>query len=317
MPTNPSLRQVISMIWFPFFLATTMSLLFVGTLASPSPQGMDIGVEGGQPIAEQLQRHLDEVSPGGFEVQPLPLDGAGDAVTSGEVAAAVLGGDEPEIVVASAANTTRANYLSEFLPETLGLPVRDILVHAPGDAVGTGVFFYALPIAITGMVSAIVLLQLGAWSFRRKQVAIAVIGTFTAVVTYLIAMWQQVLPVSGQSALVLLGTFALVTGIGWTLTGLSKFVKHYLVPLALTWILILGIPTAGVPSSVDMAPVALQWLSEVMPMSQFVALVRSLAYGVGSAWQPAAILIGWMIIGAILIELAERRHRTVVASPAR
>ncbi|QGU07354.1 hypothetical protein COCCU_07100 [Corynebacterium occultum] len=246
-----SLRQVISVIWFPFFLATAMSLLFVATLANPAPQGMAIRIEGDLLAAERLQSQLDEAQAGGFEVQPLAAGSSREAVIANEIAAAVPAGENPETFVASAANTMRANYLSQFLPETLNLPVRDILVHAPGDAMGTGVFFYALPIAITGMVSAIILLQLGAWSFRRKQAAIALIGAFTAVITYLIAVWQQVIPASGKSALLLFGTFALVTGIGWTLTGLSKFVKHYFVPIALTWILILGIPTAGVPSSVD------------------------------------------------------------------
>lgn len=306
-----SFRQVLSVIWFPFFLAAAMSLLFVGTLASPHPTGMKIGVEGGAAVVAEIQAELDAAAPGGFKVEPLPGGQAHGAVIADSVAAALTGGEDREILIASATNTARANYLDTILPGDLGLPLRDVAMHAPGDASATGVFFYALPIAITGMVSAIVLLQLGMWSFRRKLLTISVIGVFTALVTYSIAVWQQVIPLTGRSSLILFATFALVTGIGWTLTGLSRFVKHFLVPIALTWVLILGIPTAGVPTSSDMTPVPLQILHEVMPLSQFVSLVRHLAYGVGGAAQPVLVLACWMVMGVVLIELAQRHQRMV------
>lgn len=306
-----SFRQVLSVIWFPFFLAAAMSLLFVGTLASPYPMDMKIGVEGDATAAAEVQAELDAAIPGGFKVEPLTGGQAHDAVVTDSVAAAVTGGENREILIASATNTARANYLDATLPGELGFPLNDVVVHAPGDAAATGVFFYALPIAITGMVSAIVLLQLGMWSFRRKLIAVSAIGVFTALVTYAIAVWQQVVPLTGRSSLILLATFALVAGIGWTLTGLSRFVKHFLVPIALTWVLILGIPTAGVPTSYDMTPAPLQTLSEVMPLSQFVSLVRYLAYGVGTVVQPVLVLAGWMVVGVALIELAQRHQRMV------
>ncbi|HZK32137.1 MAG TPA: hypothetical protein VFC72_04410 [Corynebacterium sp.] len=44
-------------------------------------------------------------------------------------------------------------------------------------------------------------------------------------------------------------------------------------------------------------------------MGQFVALIRSVTYGVGSAWYPAAVLIAWLMIGLLVCVAADRHHR--------
>ncbi|MDT2009384.1 hypothetical protein FXW78_46105 [Rhodococcus opacus] len=118
--------------------------------------------------------------------------------------------------------------------------MRDIAPSAVGDATGTGVFFYALPMAIVAMVSAIVLLQLGAWSCRRKMLAVTVIGAFTAVVTFLIALWQQVLDLSASSVMLVFGTFVFVLGIGWTLKRGGGVLAAVPRSTALTFVLVLG-----------------------------------------------------------------------------
>lgn len=135
-------------------------------------------------------------------------------------------------------------------------------------------------------------------------------GVFTAVTTYVSAVWQQVIPLSWSSALVMLGTFVFAQGIGWTLTGAATFVHQYLVPLALTFVLVLGVPTAGAPASADMLPTVLGKLHDVMPLGQFITLVGSLAYGVGSPLHFWLVLVGWLAVGAILCALAARRTRT-------
>ena len=254
---QPTFGRVVSILWFPFFLAVAMSALFVAPLAHPTPHDMQIGVVGDPVEVEQLQLQLDRVAEGGFRVEAINEADAADAVRDSRVAAAILSGVDPVVLVASATGATRVEYLETALPHVFAATFRDINPSAAGDATGTGVFFYALPIAIVAMVSAIVLLQLGAWSYRRKLTAVSIVGAFTAVVTYVIAVWQQVLPLTWSSALLMIGTFVLVQAVGWTLTGAAPFVRQFLVPVALTFVLVLGVPTAGAPVSADMLPTPL------------------------------------------------------------
>jgi hypothetical protein len=293
-----------------------MSALFVAPLAHPTPHDMRIGVVGDRVDAERLQSELDHAAAGGFRVETLTEANATEAVRDGDVAAAVQPGTDPVVLVASDTGATRVEFLENFLPTVIDPTFKDIDPSPAGDATGTGVFFYALPIAIVAMVSAIVLLQLGAWTFRRKLCAVTVIGAFTSVVTYAIAVWQQVVPMTGSSALLMLGTFVFVQGVGWTLTGAAPFVRHFLVPIALTFVLVLGVPTAGAPVSHDMLPTVLGQLHEVMPLGQFITLVRSLAYGVGSPLHPSVVLMAWLVVGAVLIRLASVHARRSLVPPA-
>jgi ABC-type multidrug transport system permease subunit len=306
---QPSFKRVASILWFPFFLAVAMSLLFVAPLAHPAPHNMRIGVVGTG--ASELQSTLDKAQPGGFIVESLSSTNAESAVRENHVAAAITTGTKPQVLVASSAGATRVSFLEGFLPSVVDAEFDDIAPSAIGDKTGTGVFFYTLPIGVVAMVSAIVLLQLGAWSYRRRLAAVTVVAAFTSIVTFAVAAAHQVIPVTGSSALLMLGTFALVQAIGWTLTGAAEFVKQFPVPIALTFVLVLGVPTAGAPVTPDMLPAVLGAVNQVMPLGQFVSLVRSLAYGVGSPLHPTIVLLAWLAVGALLIYLAERRRGAI------
>jgi hypothetical protein len=306
---QPTFGRVVSILWFPFFLAAVMSVLFVAPLAHPTPHDMTIAVAGDAGTVTELQHAFDQAHPGGFRLEQATPAAAAADIREGRIAAAIITGDEPAVLYASAAGATRAEFLKKAVPEIVGFPFRDLVPSAPGDATGTGVFFYALPIAIVAMVSAIVLLQLGVWSYRRKMLAVAVIAVFTAVITFLIAVWQQVVPATASSSMLLGATVVLVLGIGWTLTGAAAVLRQFLVPVALIFVLVLGVPTAGAPVVADMLPAVLGWLHEIMPMGQFITLVRALAYGVGSPVHPIIVLLGWLIFGAVLVAVADRRDR--------
>lgn len=309
--SQPTFGQVISILWFPFFLAVVMSVLFVSPLANPEPRDMRIGVVDDDAAVAELQASLDDAHPGGFVVRSFAEGDAAAAVRDNDLAAAVIPGSEPAVLIASATGGGRAAYLENLLPAVVDAPVSDILPSAAGDASGGGLFFYALPIAIVGMVSAIMLRQLVAWSYWRRCAAVVVIGGFTAVVTYAIAVWQQVIPAAPASLLLIPGAFVFLVALGWIITGVAEFVRQYLLPFALTFVLVLGVPTAGAPVTPDMLPVILAALHEVMPMGQFVALVRALAYGAGSPLQPTLLLLAWLTVGAAVSMLAARRHRHV------
>lgn len=312
--TQPSFRQTLSVLWFPFFLAVFMSIFFILPLGNPEPRAVHIGVTAASaPAAEhaaaELRTTLATTHPEGFDITPIARGDAQDLIRAGDLAAVVSTGPETEILLASGAGPARATYLGELLTELIDAPITDLIPAAAGDPSGSGLFFFVLPIAIVGMVSAIMARQLVAWSYFRRCLTILGIGVFTAVVTYLIALWQQVFPASPSSLWVMAGSFALTVGIGWVVTGVAEYVKQFLLPFALTFVLVLGVPTAGASVTPDMLPGFFAALHQVMPMGQFVALIRSVTYGVGSAWYPAAVLIAWLLIGLLVCVAADRHHR--------
>lgn len=307
----PTRGRVTSLLWFPFFLVASMSILFIGSFADPAPNAMKIAVVGKEADVAAMQAALEDEVPGGFEVERLRTAAqAPDAVLEGDVAAAVVPATgSTRILVASGAGATRATYLGHVLPPVTGGEVEDLLPLMPGDASGAGIFFYALPLAIAAMVTAIVLLQLGMWSGRRKAAAIAAVGAFGSAATYGVATWQEVLPLTGESMFLVLGAFLMVLAIGVFLTGLSAIARQYFVPLALTFVLVIGIPTSGANVMADMLPTPLGYIHLFMPFGQFVDLVRSLAYGVGSPLGPTLSLVAWLLLGIALNLLAGQRSR--------
>ncbi|MGW0778875.1 hypothetical protein ACWD01_35910 [Streptomyces sp. NPDC002835] len=84
--------------------------------------------------------------------------------------------------------------------------------------------------------------------------------------------------------------------------------KHHFMPVAMTFVLILGIPTAGGSVPPDMLPAALGALHQMLPFGQFVDLARSSAcFGGHDTVRPFLTLLGWLAAAATLFAFAARR----------
>jgi hypothetical protein len=101
--------------------------------------------------------------------------------------------------VARAASAIRASYLqgvfTRIAAETSRQPARvvDLVPLAPGEG-GTGIFFFAFPLMMVGLITAIVLLQLPSWGIGRRVGIVAGVGAVGALATYLTAVHLHVLP---------------------------------------------------------------------------------------------------------------------------
>ena len=112
---QPTRARVLSLLWFPFFFAAAMSVLYVFAFAHPEPHDLRLGVIGTAPAR----------LPAGFAVRPV-------TDTSGV-----------------AANTLAGVYDSDYLTAVLHPAATvDVVSLAPGDATGVGIFFYGLPIEL-------------------------------------------------------------------------------------------------------------------------------------------------------------------------
>jgi hypothetical protein len=297
---EPTARRAASLLWFPFFFAAAFSLITLFAFAHPEPHGVTVGVVG-TATSSQLA-----TMPGGIETVGVPDEAtARSLVATGRLAAATNG---TQLFVASAASSTRSDYLAAVLPHDGSdtLIVVDVNPVEPGDVSGVGLFFYALPNLLVGLITSIVLLQLGMWPIRRKLIAIAATGAFSAIFSYLLATSLDVIPAD----LALVGyAFLLTQAIGWLTTAAALYAKHFFMPVAMTFVLVLGIPSSGGTVNSDMLPVWVRFINDWHPFPQFIDLIRADAYSVGSITRPLLVLLGWAAVGIALVLAHSIRHR--------
>ncbi|MFB6817510.1 hypothetical protein ACFCV8_23480 [Streptomyces sp. NPDC056347] len=286
--------------------------MFLLSFAQPSARGIILAAP--QSSAAGLQKVLDGAEPGGFHVQGYrDSSAAARAVTTGDVAGAFVSGGSgsSELLVSSAASSTRAEFLEGFFGRDVAqrldttITVRDVVPVAAGDVSGAGLFFYAMPLLLVGLITSIVLLQLGGWRLRNKLVLIAGAGAFASLFCYFFATARDVIP---SSPPLLLYGFVLTQAVGWLTTAVAMLFKRVFMPIAMTFVLILGVPTSGGTVNSDMLPAFMGWLNGILPFAQFIDITRSSAYfdGHGIA-QPLMILLAWAFAGAALVAFAARR----------
>jgi hypothetical protein len=292
---QPTRSRVISLLWFPFFFAAATAVVYSFAYTHPAPHHMRLGVIGAAPAALPMGIDVEAVT-GTAGVAHNDLAGVYDSVAR-------------TLYVSPAASNTRATYLSTVLHPA---NVVHVVPLAHGDLSGVGTFFFGLPMLLVGMVTSIVLLQFGMWPARKKILSIAATGAFTTIVTFVVATTRDVIPVDGW---LLLYGFMLTQAIGWLTTALPRVAKQYFMPIAMTFVLILGIPTSGGTIPADMMPTVLRWLHNVLPFAQFLDIARADAYfGHHAIARPLIILAVWTA-GAGLFLAWTARPVTSIAPP--
>lgn len=294
---QPTRSRVVSLLWFPFFFAAATAVFYSFAYADPEPHDIRLGVIGAAPTTLPTGIDVEAVT-GAAGVAQNRLAGVYDSATS-------------TFYVSPAASASRANYLTAVLHPAHTVTV----VPLPqGDVSGVGLFFYGLPMLLVGMITSIVLLQLGMWSVRRKVVTIAATGGFAAIVTFAVATARDVIPADGW---LLLYGFMLTQAIGWLTTALPRLVKQFFIPVSMTFVLILGIPSSGGSVNADMLPTGLRWLHDVFPFGQFIEAARASAYfGNHGLARPMIILTSWVVGAALLLALSARPGKPVPVPPS-
>lgn len=306
-------RRVVSLLWFPFFFVVSFSLLALLAYAAPAPHGVQVEVVGSATQVETVEHGLSRAGVGGVVVTRASSAAAGRGDLLAAAADAVyVPGPQPRLLVASAGSLSRANSLTNLF-DRVSAPTQvlreDVLPSAAGDTSGVSLLFIGLPLLLTGLITALVLLQFAMWSIPTKAAVLAATGGFATVFVYLLAQQLDAVPKDGW---LLLYGFLLTQTIGWIATGAASFVRQFFLPVVFTFALVLQLPSAGATVPADMLPAVLRWLNGVMPLAQYIDLARSSAYfGDHGLVGPLLALIGWLLLGAALMtasHLQARRH---------
>jgi len=305
-------RRIVSVLWFPVFFAIALPVTFEAVYHQPQPHRVPIAVVGNPSQVGLMTGELHRVSASGFDVRQLPSAAAATvAVRDQQVAAAYVDDGSTTVYVARAASAIRASYLQGVfarIASTTGSqppPVVDLVPLAAGDG-GTGIFFFVFPLMMTGVITAIVLLQVPAWRIGRRVLALAGVGAVGTLAAYLTGVSLNILP---DKPLLLVYAYLLTQVFGQLMVGAAPLLKQYFFSFALTFALILSVPSSGGTVSPDLLPTPFRYLSDTLPMAQAVKVTRSVAYfhNVGIT-QPTLVMLLWAAIAAGPVAIAWRRQ---------
>ena len=309
-------RRIASIMWFPFLFAIALPLIFQLAFHAPQPHQVPIVVVGSTRQVESVVRELHDIRSGGFEVDHARSQAeAIAAVRDRQVGAAYIATSPPSPVlyVARASSAVRAAYLqgvfAQLAVETRVPPplLVDVVPLLPGDS-GNGAFFFVFTMLLVALVAVLVLLQrASAWSIGRRMLAVAVIGAVGATTAYFTVERLRVLP---DKPVLLFYAFFVNQVFGQLLLGAAALLKQYFLPFAMTFILILSVPSAGGTVPPDLLPTGLRFLSNVLPLAQGVKVTRSVAYFNGAELlAPTAILVVWAVAALTVLVVASKKNK--------
>src|SRR5437868_8979112 len=306
-------------------LVTLLGL--IGTaIRDPRPHDIPVGVAGPAPAAAQITGAFNSKAAGTFKFTTYDSEEqARSGLDARDVDAVLVLGAQPKLIVAGAAGDaitglTTAIFSQAFAAQGTQLTVEVAHPFASGDPHGLVLFFLVLAtIVSTFVVHAILLVRgraarLSTWLGVEGGWAVAAGLAGVGMAAWIVGGY-----VSGATAMAgLVALTALATG---TVTaGLSRLLGTPGLGLAGLIVVLLNLISSGGPAGQQFLPDAYRALSPWMPAGQLFSAFRGALYfdGLGVA-APVLVLTGWLVVGVVLMLLAEgvrNRARTPAAMPA-
>ncbi|MFC7405509.1 hypothetical protein [Georgenia alba] len=291
-------------------------LVIVAPNAGSTPRNVPIGMAGPEATVTQLSDLLEQARPGAYDVRT--FDGA-EALRSATESRDVYGGfvlnqNAPAMFVATGGNAEQAQFLSS-LGQQMGISnVTDVATTTPQDPDALGLAVTAVLAAVVGLIAAVGLRQQLAGRVRAQAigaVALSVVlglafsGALHGLGSVAGAFWAL-------AGVVSLGVLA-PTLLGVGLLGLAGLAGGAITLLLLVPAIGLG-ALWNVPEAM---PSVWGTVGQYLPTGATGQVFTSTAYfGGGGLMQPLLVLLGWALLGALLVLGAGLYARRVAARSA-
>jgi uncharacterized phage infection (PIP) family protein YhgE len=144
---------------------------------------------------------------------------------------------------------------------------------------------------------------------------VAGIGAVATVSTFVTAVQLDIVP---NKPLLLLPQFVLTQVFGQLLAGAALLVQRYFLPFAMTFLMILSVPSSGGVVTPDLLPAPFRFINDKLPLAQGVKITRSVAYFDNAGLtRPVVVLTVWAAIAAGTVLVARARQRNTVRDARR
>ncbi|GLY07995.1 MULTISPECIES: ABC transporter permease [Actinoplanes] len=312
-------------------LLTVIISVLLTAFAWPSVRSsvhdVPIAVAGPAAAVEQVTSALEAKMPDAFEVTVVADTAAAEQlILDREVYGAIdLSTGAPQILTASAASASVAQTLqgvgtalSQAAAPDAGttVTVRDLAALPADDPRGAGLAAAALPLVMSGMLTAVLMTRLVRGTGRRIVGALAFAVAGGLAITAILQFWFGSLD---GSYLTNVGAISLtVAATSFTLLGLESLLGYPGLGLGAVIMMLIGNPLSGSATAPEMLPGWSGALGQLLPPGAGGQLLRSVAFfdGHGSA-HAIIVLAAWLAVGlALCVAGGVRSRRTAAAITA-
>jgi hypothetical protein len=286
--------------------------------ARTAPRHVPIGLAGPAPAVAQVQQALAHAEPAAFDVTSYSDGNALDrAVRNRDVYGGfVLGGQGATTVVASGGGPVVAQLLTgigQQLADRQGVQasVQDLAPLPSDDPRGLGLAGAGLPLAIGGLVPALLLIRRfpgRPWLRVTAATAFALLAGFA--LASILQFWFG--SIDGAVVRVGLGLSLGLGAISLLLLGLESLFGIAGYGIGAATVMLLGNPLSGLTSAPEFLPSGWGALGQLLPPGAAGSVLRSDAYFEGIGADRAVLVLScWIAFGLLLVAVAAlRRHRT-------
>jgi hypothetical protein len=311
-------------------LAAGLSVLLVAFLwpnVTASVKGLPITLVGPTQQTSQLEKAFEAKSPGTFAFTTVTdRSSAVDRIETREAYGAIVIGQKPEVLTASAASPVVAQLLGGLapslqaqltaaaaaqgitLPAPITVAVTDVVPLASTDARGAAMATSSFPLVLGGMIGGIALslLVVGVW---RRITALLVYSAVGALgITGILQGWFGAL--QGEF-LVNAGAVALtLLAIGGVIVGFAALVGPAGVAIGPVLFLLGANPISSAAQPLEFLAAPWGVVGQWFPPGAAATLIRDLSYFPGAdVTFPWFVLASWAVLGLVLAAVGHSRDR--------
>ena len=296
-----------------------------------SPKDVPIAISGPAEALAPIEKALDEQGDGAFElIEVADRDEAVQEIKTREVYGAIILGQEPEVLTASAGGAATAAIMTQLHTQlqtmaqqqadaaakaagapsapTITVPLTDIVPLVSTDARGVGLASAALPLVFGGMIGGIgiVFVVAGAW---RRVVALfsyAIVGGLA--IAGIMQGWFGFL---GGDYWAVAGAFGLtLLAMGATIVGFASVFGRAGIAVGPVLFMLIGNPISGAQFPKEFLATPWGAIGQWLPPGAGNSLLRDASYfpDANPAF-PILVLSGWALLGLILVVVGHFRDQ--------
>ncbi|WP_348788376.1 ABC transporter permease [Leifsonia sp. NPDC080035] len=320
-------------------------LAFLWPTVTSSVKDLPIAIAGPAAQVSAVEKQLDAAADGAFDVTAVSTrQDAVDRIRTRDVYGAIILGDKPEVLTASAngaavtqlltgvagtlqeqANAQAAAAVKQAIAAgrapagtaapTITVPVTDVVPLASTDSRGVGLTAAAFPLVLGGMIGGLLISLLVAGSWRRLTVVAAYAAVGGLAIVGIMQGWFGILQ----------GSFWLnALAVGLSLFATAAFIVGMNALLGRPGIAVGAVLTVLVGNPISSAAQPLQFL--VGPWGEIgqwfvpgasVTLLRDLSYFPDASTAfPWLVLLGWAAVGVVAMLAGHFRNQEVTEAAA-
>ena len=287
-------------------------LAFSWPSVTAEPRDVPIGITGPEPAVAAVESNIEAASPGAIAFEPYADRGAAvRGIETREVYAAIVLGENPELLTASAASpvvtqlvTGLGAQLERGLQAQPGagavtLTVTDVVPLSSDDPRGTGFTAAMFPLLLGGMIGGIGI-SVAVVGALRRVLAVAVYAVVGGLVlTAVLQSWFGSL--QGNWGLNALAIALTITAIAAPITGLVAILGRPGIALGPVLFMLIANPISGATLAPQFLPGPWGAIGQWFPPGASATLLRDLSYfPAADATLPWLVLALWAAAGLVL-----------------